>query len=83
MSFIPCGQGIYELWGVGWNFVSKYILLAEVKMLVMLYLYGEEFQVLATWPTAPDYLVGSAGYVPQGRHGNREGVSSTPADLKF
>lgn len=38
--------------------MSKNILLAEAKMLVMFYLHGEEFQVLATWPTAPDYLLG-------------------------
>lgn len=43
---IPCGQGLYEPWEVGCDFGGKYCLLAEAKMLVMLYLHGEEFQVL-------------------------------------
>lgn len=47
VRFIPCGQGLYEPWGVGWDLGgSKYILLAEAKMLAMLYLHGEDFHVL-------------------------------------
>lgn len=46
--FITCGQRLYEAWGVGWDLGSECILLTETKIPVMLYLYGEEFQVLTT-----------------------------------
>ena len=47
VGFIPSGQGLSmnlgECYGIGGG---KYILLSEAKMLVMLCLHWEEFQVL-------------------------------------
>lgn len=42
MSFIPCGQGLY----VGWDIQGSYFLLAELEMLVILYVQGEGLQGL-------------------------------------
>lgn len=53
--------------------------MGEAGMLVMLCLHGEEFQALCYMPDACGHLVGGSGYMPQSRHGDKEGVSSTPA----
>lgn len=36
-----CGQGLHEPWEVGWDLESKSFLLAEAKVLVVLYLHAE------------------------------------------
>jgi hypothetical protein len=50
VCFIPCRQGLYEPWGVGWDWGRvTCFLLAEFEMLVMLYLHGEGLQATFLW----------------------------------
>lgn len=64
MCLVPAQQGLNEPWRVGWDFVGKYILLAEAVVLMRLYLHREEFQALCYMTDACDHLVGGSGYVP-------------------
>jgi hypothetical protein len=51
--FIPCGQGLYGPWGVGWELGGgRYFLLTDTKMFAMFYLHELEFQMLCY---VPDY----------------------------
>jgi hypothetical protein len=67
---------------VVWDFRGKCILLAEAKTLEMLYIHGEEFQMLGCLNIC-DHLVGGLKLNALRQAWKREGASSTLSVLSF